>query len=152
MQSRPFCKEMTGGTAVLSEEKIKKMIRLSGYENGLGSVDLRRTRYMKMDYVRLQVIKTVLSVIVAGCLLSLLFVIYHVNEILYQPASLPWRTYLLFGGIIWFFFLAFGCIFTCMRASRLYAESMERVKEYDETLHDLLELYDEEQGQEGKQA
>ena len=39
-----------------------------------------------------------------------------------------------------------------MRASRLYAESMERVKEYDETLHDLLELYDEEQGQEGKQA
>ena len=106
---------------MLSEEKIKKMIRLSGYENGLGSVDLRRTRYMKMDYVRLQVIKTVLSVIVAGCLLSL------------------------------FLFIT-GCIFTCMRASRLYAESMERVKEYDETLHDLLELYDEEQGQEGKQA
>ena len=75
VQSRPFCKEMTGGTAVLSEEKIKKMIRLSGYENGLGSVDLRRTRYMKMDYVRLQVIKTVLSVIVAGvfCRFCLLY-------------------------------------------------------------------------------
>ena len=25
VQSRPFCKEMTGGTAVLSEEGIKEM-------------------------------------------------------------------------------------------------------------------------------
>lgn len=155
MQSRPLCKcfkkakGKTGGAAVLSEEKIKKMIRLSDYENGLGGTDLRRTRYIKTDYVRLQVIKTVISVIIAGCLAALLFVIYHINEILYQPASFPWKTYFLTGGVIWVIFLALGCVFTCIRTSRLYAESKERVKEYDTTLHDLLELYDEEE-QEGK--
>lgn len=130
---------------MLSEEKIKKMIRLSDYENGLGSTDLRRTRYIKTDYVRLQVIKAVVSVIVAGCLMALLFVVYHINEILYQPAAFPWKTYFLAGGVIWFVFLASGCIFTCIRASRLYAESKERVGEYDTTLHDLLELYEKEE-------
>ncbi len=130
---------------MLSEEKIKKMIRLSDYENGLGSKDLRRTRFIKTDYVRLQVIKAVISVIMAGCLTAFLFVIYHINEILYQPTLFPWKTYFLAGGIIWIVLLVLGCIYTCIRASRLYAESEERVKEYDATLHDLLELYEEEE-------
>lgn len=134
---------------MLSEEKIKKMIRLSDYENGLGSTDLKRTRYMKMDYVRLQVIKTVISVVIAGGLAALLIVIYHANEILYQPAEFPWKTYFVTGGVIWLIFLTLGGVFTCVRASRLYAESKDRVKEYDATLHDLLELYEEEE-QEGK--
>lgn len=137
---------------MLSEEKIKKMIRLSDYENGLGSTDLKRTCYTKMDYVRLQVIKTVISTTVASVFMALLFVIYHADKFLYQPSMLPWRTYILFFGGFWFVLLLWGSIYTCIRSSRLYAESMERVKEYDETLHDLLGLYEkEEQGQEEKQ-
>ena len=68
---------------MLSEEKIKKMIRLSDYENGLGSMDLRRTNYRKSDFVRLQALKTVLSVTVAVFLSACLFALYHINEILY---------------------------------------------------------------------
>ena len=134
---------------MLSEEKIKKMIHLSDYENGFGSVDFLRTHYIKMDYVRLQALKTAIAVTVAGCLAALLFLLYHADVILYQAAAFPLKTCLVAGGGIWLFFLVAGILITCIQSSRLYEESKSRVKEYDTTLHELLELYEkEEQGQE----
>ncbi len=134
---------------MLSEEKIKKMIRLSDYENGLGSIDLRRTNYRKSDFVRLQALKTVLSVTVAAFFSACLFALYHVNEILYQTLPLSWRTYVMVGAGIWLFFLIAGLIVSCVHASKLYEESKVRVREYYTTLHELLEIYEkEEQGQE----
>ena len=67
---------------MLSEEKIKKMIRLSDYENGQGSTDLKRVRYLKMDYVRLQILKTVASVLLAFLLILGIVAVYHVDYIL----------------------------------------------------------------------
>ena len=62
---------------MLSEEKIKKMIRLSDYENGQGSTDLKRTGYLKMDYIRLKVLGTFVSVTVAAFLVIVLIVMYR---------------------------------------------------------------------------
>ena len=50
---------------MLSEERIRKMIRLADYEKGIGSSDLKRTHYWRMDYVRMQILKTILAVFVA---------------------------------------------------------------------------------------
>lgn len=130
---------------MLSEEKIKKMIRLSDYENGLGSTDLKRTRYMKTDYVRLQILKTVMSVIAAGGLAAVLFVLYHVDGILYNAYSFPWKIYFVAGGAVWIVLLVAEVIFTCVRASHLYEESKNRVAEYDKTLHELTDLYEKEE-------
>ena len=61
---------------MLSEERIRKMIRLADYEKGIGSSDLKRTHYWRMDYVRMQILKTILAVFVAfvlGILLSVIF-------------------------------------------------------------------------------
>lgn len=134
---------------MLSEDKIKKMIRLSDYENGLGSMDFRRTHYLKTDYVRLQVIKTVLSITVAVFLTVFLIGLYQYDDIMYRTFLLPWRRWLMFGGVTWGLLLIAGVAVTVIRAARLYDESLVRVKEYHTTLQELLELYEEEQqGQE----
>ncbi|MCH5252470.1 MAG: hypothetical protein J1F22_05800 [Lachnospiraceae bacterium] len=134
---------------MLSEEKIKKMIRLSDYENGQGSIDLERTKFMKMDYVRFQVIKTILSVAVSGVLVLCLVILYHLEYVMTNALVLPYHTYALVGGSALLAAEAVAIFITCRFASRKYEESKIRVKEYFVTLHDLLDLYEkEEQGQE----
>lgn len=134
---------------MLSEEKIKKMIRLSDYENGQGSTDLRRTKYRKTDYVRLQIIKTFLSVILSVILILALIVMYHLEYVLRNALMLPYRAYIAYGGAVFLLIELLAIIVTCRVSARQYDESKIRVKEYYVTLHDLLELYEkEEQGQE----
>lgn len=134
---------------MLSEEKIKKMIRLSDYENGQGSTDLRRTKYRKVDYVRLQILKTFLSIILAVILILSLIVLYHLEYVLQNALMLPYRTYITYGGVAFLATELLAIIVTCRISTRQYDESKSRVKEYYVTLHDLIELYEkEEQGQE----
>lgn len=64
---------------MLKEEKIRKMIRLSDYENGQGSTDLKRTHYTKADYIRLQLLKTAVAVATAGFLVFLLVAMCHLD-------------------------------------------------------------------------
>lgn len=135
---------------MLSEEKIKKMIRLSDYENGQGSTDLKCIRYLKMDYVRLQVLKSVLSVVIAGFLILALVAVYNLEYILKNALALPWETIALYGGTALLIVCILSVIVTCRMASRKYEESGIRAREYYSTLQELLDLYEkEEQGQEG---
>lgn len=134
---------------MLSEEKIKKMIRLSDYENGQGSTDLKRVRYLKMDYVRLQILKTVACVLLAFLLILGIVAVYNVDYILQNALALPLRKIALIGGGG----LAVVClvliIVTCRIASREYEESRIRAGEYEQTLCELMKIYDKEaQGQE----
>ena len=134
---------------MLSEEKIKKMIRLSDYEKGQGSIDLERTKFMKMDYVRLQVIRTTLSVAVSSGLALCLVILYHLEYVMTNALILPYRTYALVGGAVFLALEALAVFITCRISSQKYEESKVRVKEYFVTLNELLDLYErEEQGQE----
>lgn len=134
---------------MLSEEKIKKMIRLSDYENGQGGTDLKRVRYLKMDYVRLQVMKTVAAVMTAFLLILGILAVYHMEYILQNALSLPLAELALYGSISFLAVCLVSIVVTCCMASRQYEESSARAKEYEATLRDLIAVYKkEEQGQE----
>lgn len=133
---------------MLSEEKIKKMIRLSEYETGQGSMDLRRMRYVKMDYVRLHILKTVAAVFVAFLLILALLVLYHREYIMQNAFSLPVKEVILWGGGGFVLICVLSVLATCRTAIRDYDESHIRAKEYDATLQELMRLYEEEEKQE----
>lgn len=133
---------------MLSEEKIKKMIRLSEYETGQGSMDLRRMRYMKMDYVRMHILKTVAAVFLAYLLILALLVLYNREYILQNALSLPIRGLVLWSATGFVLVCALSVFATCKIAIRDYDESHVRAKEYYVTLQELLELYEEEEKQE----
>ncbi|MBO4395091.1 MAG: hypothetical protein J5819_01940 [Eubacterium sp.] len=139
---------------MLSEEKIKKMIRLSDYESGVGESDLRRTRYKKKDYVRLQSLRTVAGYIAATILILLLVLMYFLDKI-------PWKTIvaeglfsitslLIFAGCFagWLILMSVFVIASGHRSRRKYDESSLRVDEYEQTLAELLQLYEAERKEE----
>lgn len=133
---------------MLSEEKIKKMIRLSDYEKGQGRTDLRRTKFMKMDYIRLQVLKTFVAVIVSVALFLLLFILYQAPYLLENAWALSYKNWIFAIVASTFVLELVSIIATCKIAARRYEESKHRVKEYYVTLRELLEMYQEEERQE----
>lgn len=128
---------------MLSEERIRKMIRLADYEKGIGSSDLKRTHYWRMDYVRMQILKTILAVFVAFVLAILLSVLYHMDYVMQHVWELPYRTILIMA-VLYLRRRRFFCDFTARIAGRAYDESRARVKEYYVTLMELEELYEKE--------
>ena len=134
---------------MLSEERIKKMIRLSEYESGQGREDLKRVRYLKMDYVRLQVLKTLASVVTAFLLVIGIITAYNIDYVLQNALSLPLRSLSLYGGAGLLAVCIVSVAVTCRTASKEYEESSARAGEYESTLKELIRLYDkEDQGQE----
>ena len=133
---------------MLSEDRIRKMIRLSDYEKGLGGTDLKRTRYWKMDYVRLQILKTFLAVLVSVMLIFVLIALYNLEYVMQHVLELPYREILLYGGMGLVLAEATAIVVTIRLAGREYEESKSRVKEYYTTLRELETLYEEEEGQE----
>lgn len=132
---------------MLSEEKIRKMIRLSDYENGLGSTDLRRTRYNKTDYIRLQLLKTTVAIIIAAFLILLLIGICQIDYVMTHLFTLPFREISILGALGVLLAEIPALFVTGRMANRQYEESKMREKEYHATLEKLLALYEEE-GQE----
>ena len=139
---------------MLSEEKIKKMIRLSDYESGAGETDLRRTRYKKKDYVRLQTLRVVAGYVAATLLILILVLLYFFDRI-------PWKTLveeglfsiprlLILAGCLagWFILMSVFVISSGHRSRKEYDESELRVDEYEQTLAELLQLYEAERKEE----
>lgn len=120
----------------------------------MGEMDLRRTRYRRRDYVRLQVLRAVAGMVAASILILGMVMLYFIDRI-------PWKTYVsegfftwdrtlwIAGGfVVWFILLGILCSLTGRRSRREYDEAAARVNEYDVTLDELLRLYEDERKEE----
>ena len=86
------CRERHGNEAVmLSEKKIRLMTKMAIYEEKTGKEDLKLSQYYRMDFVRLKVILTILSVSVGLILLFIMGCIYNVEYILAEAVNLDYK-------------------------------------------------------------
>ena len=130
---------------MLSEEKIRLMIRLSNYESGQGKKDICRTEYYKGDYIRLQVLKTIVSVTLSALLLLGLTAFYKADYLLTNIVSLNYIRICVIVVLIYLLLIFIFVAITIHSASMQYEESKKRVKIYYDTLQDLIRYYDEEE-------
>lgn len=128
---------------MLSEERIRKMIRLADYEKGIGSSDLKRPTIGGWLCAYADIEDNIGSI---RCFcFGYSFISFIPHGLRYAAclgASLPDDTYL------WRYCICGGgdsfCDFTARIAGRAYDESRARVKEYYVTLMELEELYEKE--------
>ena len=139
---------------MISEDRIKKMIRLSDYESGIGDRDLRITRYKKKDYVRLGSLRTVAGIMAATVLVLVFCAFYfadmipwseYVSEGLFTFNNLLWFA----GGVaVWLILLAIAVSYSRKKNKQEYMESSARVAEYEQTVLELINLYEKEKEKE----
>lgn len=94
-------------------------------KKGIGSSDLKRTHYWRMDYVRMQILKTILAVFVAFVLA--IFYRFYTHGLRYAAClGASYRTILIYGGIV---FAAAEILFVILLPELPGVRMMNRVQE-----------------------
>ena len=74
----------------VSKKKIKIMFRMASYESGVGKNDLKIVKYYKSDYIRLNILKSIVCMTCAYVLCLGLIVLYNFEEIVKEAVTLPY--------------------------------------------------------------
>ncbi|MBE5961177.1 MAG: hypothetical protein E7256_07295 [Lachnospiraceae bacterium] len=135
---------------MLNNRKIRLMTRLAVYEKNEGKEDVKLSKYYKTDYVRLQILKTILSVTVGYLLILLMIVIYKSEYLIANAVSLDYKTIgvTLLGTYI--ILLTVFIVGTLIGFSFKYDKSRKKLARYYKTLKKLRMIYREEDGLEAE--
>ena len=129
---------------MLDENKIKLMTKLSIYEKKDGKEDIYLSKYYKTDYVRMQMLKSIVSVTI-GYVLLLLMYFTHKMEFMIKNAVV--LNYKLMGAYIlgiYIIILAVYVLGTIIAYSVKYDKSRKKLTRYFRLLKSLERSYSKE--------
>ncbi len=129
---------------MLNTDKIRLMTKLALYETKEGKEDIRLSKYYKTDYVRYQVLKSVLCATFGYALILLLIFIYKTEYIVSNAVTMNYKavgTYIL--GIYVIIVAIYGLGASVGYAIR-YDLSRKKLSRYYKLLKRLNKIYNDE--------
>lgn len=132
---------------MLNNRKVRLMTRLAMYEQSEGKEDVRLSKYFRSDYVRLQTLKTVVSVTAGYLLVLLILVVYHSEYLIRDAVILDYRGLLVKYAGIYVALLAVYCAFGTIGYMIKYRASRKKLAKYFRMLRRLRSIYKEENGE-----
>lgn len=128
---------------MINNDKVSLMTKLAIYENK-NTEDIKLSKYYKGDYVRHNVLKTIISVTIAYVCILLFILFYNLEEVLAKAFEL---NYTMLGIEIFVSYFVLIVIFTLM-SFMIYTEKINKSRkslmEYHRGLKQLSRMYDEE--------
>lgn len=126
---------------MIDAKKVQIMTRLAVFEQREEAQALQITKYERLDFVRIQLLKMILSVTAGYGILVMFLGFYHLEYILEHIATGEltdwiWRGVAGYVGLLIFYALI-GVVAYHIR----YRRARRRVKEYDRMLHALRKYY-----------
>lgn len=129
---------------MLNNDRIRLMTKLAVYESKEGKEDLRLSKYYKTDYVRYQIIKSIICATIGYALILLLIVFYKSEYLIGKAVTLDYKTigtYILGIYIIIAVVYGFG---SAIGYSIKYDSSRKKLRRYYKLLNHLDKIYNEE--------
>lgn len=120
------------------------MHKLAVYENKEGKEDIQLSKYYKTDYVRYQVLKSIICATVGYALILLLIFLYQSEYLVRNAVNLDYKTiglYILGIYIIIITIYGFGSL---IGYSLKYDASRKKLGRYYKLLNRLNKIYKEE--------
>lgn len=129
---------------MLNNRKIRVMTKLALFEQKEGKEDITMSKYYKTDYVRLNVLKTVVNVTIGYVLILLMIGMYKSEYIISKAVTLD---FIRIGQYILGFYIMIMTVYiTCsiIGYSIKYDQSRKNLSKYYKTLKKLSNIYQEE--------
>ncbi len=136
-----------GGESMLDNNKIKLMTKLAIYEKNEGQEDVKLSKYYKTDFLRYQIIKTVVSVTISYLLVLLVVAFYRSEYLIQKAVELDYKaigTKVLGIYIILLVIYLFG---TIVGYSFKFDSSRKRLFKYRKNLKKLRQYYRNEENE-----
>ncbi|HWT27143.1 MAG TPA: hypothetical protein VN131_04320 [Mobilitalea sp.] len=129
---------------MLNNKKIRIMTKLAIYENREGKEDIHLSKYYKTDYVRYQVLKSILCVTLGYALILLMIFMYQAEYIIKYAVDLDYKTigtYILGVYIVIVTIYGLGSL---VGYSLKYDASRKKLARYFKLLKRLGKIYKDE--------
>lgn len=128
---------------MLNSKKIRLMTKLAVYETKEGKEDIHLSKYYKTDYVRFQVLKSVISATVGYLLILLLVVMYKMEYLIKNAVVLNYK---MIGNYVLGIYIMIVTVYglgSVLVYSRKYDASRKKLARYFKLLKRLSRIYKE---------
>lgn len=125
---------------MINEEKIKLMTKMAIYESGQGKADTQISHYHKAQYIKIEVVKSMLiNSVVYVCLVSVGLLLF-LDQVIIKLNAGQHKKYivlLIFGYVM---FMLIEGFYSHSRASEKYDEAQPRIRQYRRDLNKLFHI------------
>jgi hypothetical protein len=129
---------------MLNNRKIRLMTKLAVYENKEGREDIHLSKYYKTDYVRYQVIKSIISATIGYLLILALVLIYKSEYIIRYAVTMNYKTIGIYVLGIYVLVIALYGLGSVVGYSMKYDYSRKKLARYFKLLKRLQKIYNDE--------
>lgn len=129
---------------MLNNEKIRLMTKLALYESKTGKEDIRLSKYYKTDYVRYQVIKSLICATLGYGLILVLIMLYKSEYLIKNAVKLDYKTIGLYLLGFYIIIIAIYGLSSMVIYSRKYDLSRKKLGRYYKLLKRLDKMYSDE--------
>ena len=126
---------------MISEEKIRLMTALVRFEQKEGKEDLKSSVYYKNDFVRLNLMKVLISYTVAYLLVLGMIALYYLEDLIGQILLIHFRSVLMIILAIYLVLMGICCFVSVWYYSHVYDKSCKGLKKHSYYLQKMREYY-----------
>lgn len=129
---------------MLNEKKIRLMTKLALFEEYEGKEAIKMDRYYRVDYIRYQVLKSMVCVTLGYLLVLLSILVYQSEYILDNITTIAYKSIAVYIILGYLFLLLFYSFITGIISYFNYKRARKKMKNYKRNLKSLRGLYSEE--------
>lgn len=126
---------------MVEPKKVQLMTRLAMMEASETKDALKIVRYSKFDYVRLQLLKTIISITIGLIMILVVYAFCQSEYLLNNIASMDYKSIGIKLLIIYILLIIFCMIAGSFAYSKKYTKAKRKIKKYDYMLHELRKYY-----------
>ncbi|WP_455716949.1 hypothetical protein [Anaerosporobacter sp.] len=132
---------------MLDNNKIKLMTKLAIYEKNEGKEDINLSKYYKMDFLRYQIIKSIVSVTISYLLIVLMVAFYKSEYLIQEAVKLNYKVIGLQVLGIYLILLTIYVFGSIVGYSFKFDSSKKRLFKYRKNLKKLRQFYHDEENE-----
>ena len=130
---------------MLNNDKVRVMTRLAIYEKKRGKEDIGLSQYYKRDYIRLQILNTIVFSTIGYGLLVLLVGIYQSEYLIANAVTLNYKAIAMYVIGIYAMFLIISILCTIIASTLKFEASRRKLAGYNKGLRCLQQIYESEE-------
>lgn len=130
---------------MLNNDKVRVMTKLAIYENKSGKEDIKLSQYYKKDYIRLQILNTVVFSTIGYLLMLLLVGIYESEYLIANAVTLNYKAIGIYVFGVYVMFLTISILCTVIGSTLKFEASRRKLAVYNRDLKQLQQIYEAEE-------
>ena len=130
---------------MIHQDKLKVMTRMALYDKKKIKKDLPVHSFDESDYIRLEITKTLISVVCGFVIILGFIMLWNMDAIISNFDTYNYKQIALFAGLALAVLVAAYIWITVVRSRKRYNEVKPRVQRYVEDLETLKGFYEEEE-------